>query len=171
MEKKIRKTTSIKQFGSRSSINVLSHLNRVQNVCKGCQQEEKYNRSFNPLHAGHMPGLDKQNFLSIKLLIFSYQSDLTFVLGALRNKKIIFFCFCHDFVLLTFNLVQNLFLKVFQLYHQGVKQFAGPTFCLHDLGPNCLQRLSADNKNHQQLQQAKKAYIQIFSVAKGLIII
>ena len=42
----------------------------------------------------------------------------------------------------------NIFKKFFQEYHQSVKQFgsrSGPTFC-PDLGPNCLQRLSADDK-------------------------
>ena len=40
------------------------------------------------------------------------------------------------------------FLKFFQEYHQSVKPFgsrSGPTFVGPDLGPNCLQRLSADD--------------------------
>ena len=40
----------------------------------------------------------------------------------------------------------NLLEKFFQEYHQSIKQFgsrSGPTVC--DLGPNCLQKLSADD--------------------------
>ena len=36
----------------------------------------------------------------------------------------------------------NFFKKIFQEYHQSIKHFVGP-----DLGPNCLQRLSADDKS------------------------
>ena len=40
----------------------------------------------------------------------------------------------------------SFFEKIFQEYHQSIKQFgsrSGPTFCRPDLGPNCLQKLSA----------------------------
>ena len=42
----------------------------------------------------------------------------------------------------------NFFEKSFQEYHRSVKQFgsrSGQTNVGPDLGPNCLQRLSADN--------------------------
>ena len=42
------------------------------------------------------------------------------------------------------------FKKIFQEYHQSVKQFesrSGIHFVGPDLGPNCLKRLSADDKS------------------------
>ena len=42
----------------------------------------------------------------------------------------------------------NFWGNFFQEYHQSVKQFgsrSGPTFVGPDLGPNCLQKLSADD--------------------------
>ena len=39
------------------------------------------------------------------------------------------------------------FEKFFQEYHQSVKHFVGP-----DLGPNCLQRLSADHTSRQEFK-------------------
>ena len=44
-----------------------------------------------------------------------------------------------------------LFQKLFQEYHQSVKQFgsrSGPTFCRPGLGPNCLQKLSAVDRDN-----------------------
>ena len=53
-----------------------------------------------------------------------------------------FACF---FVVCEFFLKKNyLFHKIFQKYYQSIKRcFVGP-----NLGPKCLQRLSADNKSH-----------------------
>ena len=46
--------------------------------------------------------------------------------------------------------------KIFQEYHQSVKQFesrSGPTFLFGpDLGPNCLQRLKSDNTSKQSVK-------------------
>ena len=55
------------------------------------------------------------------------------------------------FHLLTFFMI-NFFQKFVLGYYQSVNQVrsrSGPTFCRFspDLGPNCLQRLSADNKS------------------------
>ena len=51
----------------------------------------------------------------------------------------------------------NLFKKFFQENYQSVKQFQMKTDILSDrhfvgpdLGPNCLQRLSADDKSHSK---------------------
>ena len=52
-----------------------------------------------------------------------------------------FSCFCCR--LPTFFKI-NLYQKFFQEHYQSVKQ-VGSRFCGPDLGPNCLQRLSADN--------------------------
>ena len=43
--------------------------------------------------------------------------------------------------------------KLFQEYHQSVKQFgcrSGQTISRPDLGPNCWQRLSADDTRRQE---------------------
>ena len=47
----------------------------------------------------------------------------------------------------------NCFKKVLHEYHQSVKQFgsgSGRHFVGSDLGPNCLQRLSADYKSRHK---------------------
>ena len=45
----------------------------------------------------------------------------------------------------------NFFKTIFQEYHQSVKQFGCRShFVGPDLGPNCLQRLSADDKSLQR---------------------
>ena len=54
--------------------------------------------------------------------------------------------------LLTFFKI-NFFRKFFQERDQSVKQFesrSGPTYVGLDLGPNCLQRLSAHNKSRRK---------------------
>ena len=48
----------------------------------------------------------------------------------------------------------NFFEKFFQEYHQSVKQFGSsqaPQNVGPDLGPNCLQRLSADDTSRQRV--------------------
>ena len=50
----------------------------------------------------------------------------------------------------------QLFEKFFQKYDQSVKQFgprSGLTFVRPDLGPNCLQRFSADDISLQKQQK------------------
>ena len=49
----------------------------------------------------------------------------------------------------------NFFEKLLQENRQSVKQIgsrSGPTFCRPDLGPNCLQKLSADNTRGQRVK-------------------
>ena len=51
----------------------------------------------------------------------------------------------------------------FQEYHQSVKQFgprSDPTKCWHGLGPNCLQRLSADGTRRQRVKHAYAAILR-----------
>ena len=53
----------------------------------------------------------------------------------------------------------NFFKIFFQEYYQSVKQFqsrAGPTFVGPDLGPNCLQMLSADNTGRKRVKAMPK---------------
>ena len=48
----------------------------------------------------------------------------------------------------------NVFKKNFQKYYQSGKHLgfrSGPLFCWPDLGPNCLQRLSADGLDQNLL--------------------
>ena len=57
-----------------------------------------------------------------------------------------FSCFCYR--LLTFFII-NFFKKISHEHYQSAKPFrsrSGPTFVGPDLGPNCLQMLSADDK-------------------------
>ena len=52
------------------------------------------------------------------------------------------------------------FKKLFQEYHQSAKQFgsgSGPTFVGPDMGPNFLQRISADDKSC-----TRKEFISIY---------
>ena len=60
------------------------------------------------------------------------------------------FAYCEIIVMLFCRLLifffKNNFYKIFQEYHQSVKQFGSRSgFVGPDLGPNCLQRLSADD--------------------------
>ena len=51
----------------------------------------------------------------------------------------------------------NFFEKFFQEYNQSVQQFgtkSGLTFRRADLGPNCLQRLSADDTRRQRVKKS-----------------
>ena len=53
-----------------------------------------------------------------------------------------------------------IFEKFFQEYHMSVKQIgsrSGPTFFRPDLGPNCLQRLSADDTRRQRVNSKSLA--------------
>ena len=67
-----------------------------------------------------------------------------------------FFIICGFFSFLIYFLE-----NVFQEYHQSVKQFgsrSGPT------GPNCLQRLSADNKSRERIKQSTTAAVKILKL-------
>ena len=58
----------------------------------------------------------------------------------------------------------HFFLKFFQEYHQGVKQFesrSGPTFVGPDLGSNCLPRLSADDTSRQRVDPCHVEYFYL----------
>ena len=72
----------------------------------------------------------------------------------LKDKQTIIYCMMGNFsrfichLLIIFKI--NFFEKFSQQYHQNVKQFgsrSGPHFVGPDLGPNCLQMQSADDKS------------------------
>ena len=70
----------------------------------------------------------------------------------------------------------NFFEKFFQEHYQSVKQFLDPDQARHfvgpDLGPNCLQRLSADNTRRQSLNgfltTGKELMVVVFSLQENL---
>ena len=84
------------------------------------------------------------------------KADDFVAIGALRVNPFTicmlgnFSCFCCR--LLTFSKLS--FSKNCEDHYQSIKQFgprSGPTFCSvgPDLGPNCLQRLSADDESRR----------------------
>ena len=58
-----------------------------------------------------------------------------------------FFVVCGFFFVCFFKLIFSK--KIFQEFHHSVKQFGSRSGLDPDLDPNCLQRLSADNKSRQ----------------------
>ena len=62
--------------------------------------------------------------------------------------------FVSFFVVYVFFLKINFFKKKIQKYGYSVKQFgsrSGPAFCRLDLGPSCLQKLSAGDTSRQRV--------------------
>ena len=66
-----------------------------------------------------------------------------------------------SFHLLIFFFKINIVEKLFQEYHQSVKQFgsiSAPTYVGPDLGPNCLQRYQQMTKAATSKERVNKAY-------------
>ena len=112
-------------------------------------------------HPKHMFKLKGKKIITIShfknFLIKTYgelYSNENYQQGGYRPMNLITLCMLGNFTCfccrqLTFLKISFL-KKIFQDHYQSVKQFgsrSGPTFVRPDMGPNCLQRLSADNKN------------------------